>query len=860
MQFSIVNGPQNGQLGEINQENGTVSYTPNENFTGSDTFTYKVNDGTVDSPEATVTVDVQALPNKPPTAEAVSDTVVQDQSKDIALKASDSDVDDKLQFSIVNGPQNGQLGEINQENGTVSYTPNENFTGSDTFTYKVNDGTVDSPEATVTVDVQALPNKPPTAEAVSDTVVQDQSKDIALKASDPDVDDKLQFSIVNGPQNGQLGEINQENGTVSYTPNENFTGSDTFTYKVNDGTVDSPEATVTVDVQALPNKPPTAEAVSDTVVQDQSKDIALKASDPDVDDKLQFSIVNGPQNGQLGEINQENGTVSYTPNENFTGSDTFTYKVNDGTVDSPEATVTVDVQALPNKPPTAEAVSDTVVQDQSKDIALKASYPDVDDKLQFSIVNGPQNGQLGEINQENGTVSYTPNENFTGSDTFTYKVNDGTVDSPEATVTVDVQALPNKPPTAEAVSDTVVQDQSKDIALKASDPDVDDKLQFSIVNGPQNGQLGEINQENGTVSYTPNENFTGSDTFTYKVNDGTVDSPEATVTVDVQALPNKPPTAEAVSDTVVQDQSKDIALKASDPDVDDKLQFSIVNGPQNGQLGEINQENGTVSYTPNENFTGSDTFTYKVNDGTVDSPEATVTVDVQALPNKPPTAEAVSDTVVQDQSKDIALKASDPDVDDKLQFSIVNGPQNGQLGEINQENGTVSYTPNENFTGSDTFTYKVNDGTVDSEPATVSITVQTPGNIPTEQQKPSNIPTEQQKPSNIPTEQQKPSNIPTEQQKDKDNDGIKDLIDASPDSPSSEFSTTNKLSFGKIVEKGDQQLIIEPGLNNTQITITALPAGGKESAVIEACGHTTLILYSKDTQIINCQNQVREEN
>ena len=95
---------------------------------------------------------------------------------------------------------------------------------------------------------------------------------------------------------------------------------------------------------------------------------------------MQFSIVNGPQNGQLGEINQENGTVWYTPNENFTGSDTFTYKVNDGTVDSPEATVTVDVQALPNKPPTAEAVSDTVVQDQSKDIALKAS-------IQMSMTN-----------------------------------------------------------------------------------------------------------------------------------------------------------------------------------------------------------------------------------------------------------------------------------------------------------------------------------------------------------------------------------------------------------------------------------------------------------------------------------------
>ena len=79
-------------------------------------------------------------------------------------------------------------------------------------------------------------------------------------------------------------------------------------------------------------------------------------------------------------------------------------------------------------------------------------------------------------------------------------------------------------------------------------------------------------------------------------------------------------------------------------------------------------------------------------------------------------------TVVQGTPKDIKLNATDPDTDDKLVFSLVNGPQNGQLGEINQENGVVSYTPNEGYTGDDTFTYKVNDGTVDSEPIQVTIT------------------------------------------------------------------------------------------------------------------------------------------
>ena len=142
--------------------------------------------------------------------------------------------------------------------------------------------------------------------------------------------------------------------------------------------------------------------------------------------------------------------------------------------------------------------------------------------------------------------------------------------------------------------------------------------------------------------------------------------------------------------------------------------------------------------------------------------------------------------------------------------------------------------------------------TVDSEPAIVSITVQTPDNIPTEQQK-----------------VQTPDNIPTEQQKDKDNDGIDDSIDNSPSSPSSEFSTKDKLAFGKIVAKGDQQVKIAPGkavttdsgLNITEIIITALPEGGNESAstVIEICGNTQFKLDSNETQPFYCRDLIEKK-
>ena len=814
----------------MNPTTNTVTYTPNPDaIAGSDSFTFTVNDGTVDSQPATVSITLEVTPNQPPTAQPVSDTLVQGQSKDIVLKGSDPDTDDKLVFFIVNGPQNGQLGEINQETGVVSYTPNEGYTGEDTFTYIVNDLTVDSNETTVTVNVQAPPNKPPTAQAGSTSVVQGTPKDIKLNATDPDTDDKLVFSLVNGPQNGQLGEINQETGVVSYTPNEGYTGEDTFTYKVNDGTVDSEPIQVTITVQAPPNKPPTAQAGSTTIVQGTPKDIKLNATDPDTDDKLVFSLVNGPQNGQLGEINQETGMlVSYTPNEGYTGEDTFTYKVNDGTVDSEPIQVTITVQAPPNKPPTAQAGSTSVVQGTPKDIKLNATDPDTDDKLVFSLVNGPQNGQLGEINQETGVVSYTPNEGYTGEDTFTYKVNDGTVDSEPIQVTITVQAPPNKPPTAQAGSTSVVQGTPKDIKLNATDPDTDDKLVFSLVNGPQNGQLGEINQETGVVSYTPNEGYTGEDTFTYKVNDGTVDSEPIQVTITVQAPPNKPPTAQAGSTSVVQGTPKDIKLNATDPDTDDKLVFSLVNGPQNGQLGEINQETGVVSYTPNEGYTGEDTFTYKVNDGTVDSEPIQVTITVQAPPNKPPTAQAGSTSVVQGTPKDIKLNATDPDTDDKLVFSIVKQPTKGKLGEINAERNTVTYTPNPNVTsGTDIFSFKVNDDTVDSAEAIVTVNVQ---------------------------DLVKPQILVEKQEiKDNDKDGIAYEIDDEPNKKSTKFRDINGTTFGEVLNYGDQTINIFKADIGKKIIVISVSSKGDEPALISSCNEKENFVESGDRLELRCK-------
>ena len=238
-----------------------------------------------------------------------------------------------------------------------------------------------------------------------------------------------------------------------------------------------------------------------------------------------------------------------------------------------------------------------------------------------------------------------------------------------------------------------------------------------MVDQPSNGTLtGAV----PNLTYTPNADYNGNDSFTFKVNDGTVDSEPATVSITVTAV-NDPPVATAQSVTTNQDTEIAITLAGTDTD-NDTLTHTVVDQPTNGVL------SGTapnLTYTPNADYNGADSFTFKVNDGTVDSNTAIVSITVTAV-NDPPVATAQSMTTKEDTAVSIMLEhaaASDAD-DGILTYTLVDQPRNGTLfpswGVIPT---TLTYTPNANYNGADSFTFKVNDGTVDSAPATVSITV-----------------------------------------------------------------------------------------------------------------------------------------
>jgi len=207
-------------------------------------------------------------------------------------------------------------------------------------------------------------------------------------------------------------------------------------------------------------------------------------------------IVNAPSHGQVA-INAD-GSFSYTPDKDWYGQDSFTYKLSDSRVDSNLATVTLIVTPV-NDAPTAGDQNLSTDEDTPITGGLLAVAADIDTALlQGRIVAGPQHGQVSVA--ADGSFTYTPDANYNGTDSFTYKVNDSELDSAIATVMLSILPV-NDAPVASAIAATLLEDGRITLNLLGSASDVDgDPLSVSVGN-PQHGQL--LKNADGSYTYLP---------------------------------------------------------------------------------------------------------------------------------------------------------------------------------------------------------------------------------------------------------------------------------------------------------------------------------------------------------------------
>ena len=357
--------------------------------------------------------------------------------------------------------------------------------------------------------------------------------------------DTLTYSIVSYPALGTVEITDAVTGEFSYTPNLGAHGADSFTFEANDGLADSNAATVSVGVLTLgANTPPVVSGDSLTMAQDASYSGTLHASDAD-GDTLALSIVRSPAHGTVNITDVSTGLFTYTPNANVHGSDSFTFEANDGQADSNVATVSVAIlkQQGGNTPPVAHDYVGTLTVTENTAVSDTLAATDTNgDTLTYSIVGNPALGAVIITNPSTGAFTYTPNANAHGSDSFTFKATDGVGDSNVATVSIAViKPGPNSAPVVSGDSLTMAQGASKSGNLAFSDAD-GDTLALSIVRSPAHGTVNITNVSTGAFTYTPNAAWNGSDSFTFKANDGLADSNVATVSITVRPTPARPMT------------------------------------------------------------------------------------------------------------------------------------------------------------------------------------------------------------------------------------------------------------------------------------------------------------------------------
>jgi large repetitive protein len=395
------------------------------------------------------------------------------------------------------------------------------------------------------------------------------------------------------------------------------------------------------------------------------------------------------------------------------------------------------------------AADQTVTTDEDAPTPLTLSATDADGSpVTYTILTQPAHGTL---SGSGAARTYTPMAEYYGTDSFTYKANDGGVDSNVATVSITVTAI-NDMPVATGQVLATNEDTATALTLNASDLE-GTSLAFTVVSAPAHGTL---TGTGAARTYTPAPDYTDPDSFTFKASDGSGESNLATVSITVAAVNDAPRFTKGADQQAAEDSgARSVtgwasAISAGPGDEAYQALGFLVTNDSSGlfSVQPAIAPNGTLTYTPAPDANGLATVTVRLRDtsgtangGADTSASQTFTIAVAAVNDAPSFSGGADQTAVQDTgAKTIAgwataINAGAPNESGQsLNFIVSNdNPAMFLVQPAIDSNGTLTFTPTPGVSSVAYVTVRLHDnggtaqGGVDtSAPQTFTVTVSIP--------------------------------------------------------------------------------------------------------------------------------------
>ncbi len=768
-------------------------------------FTSKENTTTpLNRPKLTITYLIPepctTIPNRAPLANPNMATVMNGQSVVISPLSNDGDVDPGNTLTI-NGVSSISAGSATFTNSTVTYTANINSTvpRTERLTYTISDGNGGLDSAYIYITVTNAPSTAnrDNASTNSNTLV---SIPVTTNDLDPEGGTISAPTITLRPRNG-IAVVNGNN--INYTPANGFTGKDTLIYSICETLSGScspdPLCDTALVVITVNNQTPTANNNSKTVLPCLSNTIELINNDTDPENGVltvsNLSSLSNPAAGSL--VNNQDGTVTFTPATGYNGTVTFTYTVTDNGVTpltSAPATVSITVNSPVNSAPVANDDQETFYMDQTDYFAVvdNDTDPENNNLTVPTITVQPLHGSATVL--ANGLIKYIPNRGYYGKDTLSYQICDIVSNAANCSSTqekCDTAKLYYNILSINTV--TAVNDENStwintpvggSVLNNDFDPEGDNPIQFNgFIKGGISYPTGSITvsgvnasgnpvanagtlliNPNGTYTFTPANNFIGYIDVPYSIQDNNSNNAYDTayLHITVNPLPNVTNSVIANNDEYTTPLNVNVngnVLTSNDFDPQRDV-FSLTsftfdsngNGTQDstGTIGTattiggitstglpvsnagtlVLNANGSFTFNPQDDFTGSVEVVYTITDANGAVSTAILHIDIAADANgplnDPPIAgDDFTYTNINTPIRgNFAANDSDPNgnpisyggttINPAGPALPIGTPVTTEQGGTIQffSNGTYLYTPPLNYSGPDKVNYQICDVTV----------------------------------------------------------------------------------------------------------------------------------------------------